>query len=206
MRDLDLYGFQFLLTLPPEYVPKRCSNCTDITGGMDAFEDKTNDDPVQKVRLHCPAALELFEVTGAAVVRRSAGLHNPARLSRRSACEEQPVGLVLWKKPRMAQKYACDRRGPVTSINPSLEPEPKIVIVGGKTPPEDRTLREIFDTNKSDATEIAARLANLIPDIGLDDGLFDNEEAGYGNRPMRTLLLAQQLCDTLEIIECLKLI
>ncbi len=128
----------FCLRCPAEYVPKRCSNCTDITGG----------------------ALELFEVTGAAVVRRSAGLHNPARLSRRSACEEQPVGLVLWKKPRMAQKYACDRRGPVTSINPSLEPEPKIVIVGGKTPPEDRTLREIFDTNKSDATEIAASNQN----------------------------------------------
>ena len=71
--------------------------------------------------------------------------------------------------------------------------------------PENRTLREIFDRDKEAALDLATELIELIPDIEFD-GWFEDDPATDANRPMRSLLLARQLCDALENVECVKII
>jgi hypothetical protein len=70
---------------------------------------------------------------------------------------------------------------------------------------ENRTLREIFDRDKTAALVIAKQLRELIAKIELDEWFVFNL-ATDENRPMPALRLAQQLCDTLQNIECVKLI
>ena len=89
------------------------------------------------------------------------------------------------------------------SENPGSECESE--VADDKTLPENRTLREIFDRDKSATLEIAKKLSEMIPDIELD-GWFGDDTARDDNRPMRELSLARQLCNALETIECLKLI
>jgi hypothetical protein len=70
---------------------------------------------------------------------------------------------------------------------------------------EKRTLREIFDRDKSVALDCAEQLSEMIPDIELD-GLFGDDVATDDKRPMPTLLLAKALCAALESMECVKLL
>ena len=46
----------------------------------------------------------------------------------------------------------------------------------------------------------------LSPHIENSDGWFEDDPATDANRPMRSLLLAKQLCDALENLECVKII
>ena len=69
----------------------------------------------------------------------------------------------------------------------------EIDIAEDTTPPERRTLREIFDRDKAVALDTLKQVAELIPDIALDQWSGD-DYATDDNRPMRALCLARQLC------------
>jgi hypothetical protein len=78
-------------------------------------------------------------------------------------------------------------------------------IIEGHGPREDRTLRGIFDRDKSVALDCAEQLSEMIPELQLD-GLFGDDVATDDKRPMPTLVLAKELCAALENIECIKMI
>ena len=83
------------------------------------------------------------------------------------------------------------------------KPEGESELADCRSLPENRTLREIFDRDKAAALDFATQLIELIPDIGLD-GCFDDDPATDENRPMLPLLVAQQLRDALENLECVQ--
>lgn len=76
----------------------------------------------------------------------------------------------------------------------------------GSNLPADLTLRRIFNRNKVDALDNAARLAEMIWDDVKLNGRFGEVEATENNCPMLALQLAQELCDQLRTLQRLKLI
>jgi hypothetical protein len=105
---------------------------------------------------------------------------------------------------------AAEVSGPAKTLTPSTKDEQmtedvtetsdEIDITEGESSKENRTLQEIFDFEKSVALDYAEQLVELIPNIELDEWFEDHD------RPMRALQLAQQLRDSLENVECVKLI
>ncbi len=90
----------------------------------------------------------------------------------------------------------------MNSIRASIGPRDEI---NTGSPPETRTLRDIFERNKVVALKNALKLVELIPDTELD-GKFGKVEATDDNRLTQAVRIARQLWHELVSMECAKIL